>query len=66
VAAALRASLGDRVRLVALTGYGQPGDRERVRGAGFDAHLLKPVGLEAISRTVASLSTAMPAAPPAS
>jgi PAS domain S-box-containing protein len=55
VAAALRASLGDRVRLIALTGYGQPGDRERVRGAGFDAHLLKPVGLEAISRTVASL-----------
>jgi signal transduction histidine kinase len=55
VATALRASLGDRVRLIALTGYGQPGDRERVRGAGFDAHLLKPVGLEAISRTVASL-----------
>ncbi|MET0552632.1 MAG: ATP-binding protein, partial [Vicinamibacteria bacterium] len=56
VAAALRASLGDRVRLVALTGYGQPGDRERVRNAGFDAHLLKPVGLDAISRTVASLT----------
>jgi PAS domain S-box-containing protein len=56
VAAALRASLGDRVRLVALTGYGQPGDRERVRDAGFDAHLLKPVGLDAISRTVASLT----------
>jgi PAS domain S-box-containing protein len=55
VAASLRASLGDRVRLVALTGYGQPGDRDRVRGAGFDAHLLKPVGLDAISRTVASL-----------
>jgi PAS domain S-box-containing protein len=68
VAAALRASLGDRVRLVALTGYGQPGDRERVRDAGFDAHLLKPVGLEAISRTVASLPTPMlpKAAPPAS
>ena len=56
VASALRASLGDRVRLVALTGYGQPGDRERVREAGFDAHLLKPVGLDAISRTVASLT----------
>jgi PAS domain S-box-containing protein len=56
VAAALRASLGDRVRLVALTGYGQPGDRDRVRDAGFDAHLLKPVGLDTISRTVASLT----------
>ena len=56
MAAALRASLGDRVRLVALTGYGQPRDRERVRDAGFDAHLLKPVGLDAIARTVASLT----------
>jgi PAS domain S-box-containing protein len=54
VAASLRASLGARVRLVALTGYGQPGDLERVRAAGFDAHLLKPAGLEAISRAVAS------------
>jgi PAS domain S-box-containing protein len=55
VAAALRIALGSRVHLVALTGYGQPGDRERVRAAGFDAHLLKPVSLDAISRAVASL-----------
>ncbi|MDQ3031483.1 MAG: PAS domain S-box protein [Myxococcota bacterium] len=31
------------VTLVALTGYGQQGDRERAREAGFDAHLVKPV-----------------------
>jgi CheY-like chemotaxis protein len=28
--------------LVALTGYGQQGDRERAQGAGFDHHLTKP------------------------
>jgi PAS domain S-box-containing protein len=31
-----------RVYLVALTGYGQPGDRERALAAGFDSHLVKP------------------------
>ncbi|HEY3098037.1 MAG TPA: PAS domain S-box protein [Methylomirabilota bacterium] len=30
-------------RLVALTGYGQPEDRERALRAGFDDHLVKPV-----------------------
>lgn len=39
----LRKALGDRVRLVALTGYSQPDDRRRVREAGFDVHLVKPV-----------------------
>jgi PAS domain S-box-containing protein len=33
------------VRIVALTGWGQEGDRERTRGAGFDFHLTKPVDL---------------------
>jgi signal transduction histidine kinase len=28
--------------LIALTGYGQPADRERAREAGFDHHLTKP------------------------
>jgi PAS domain S-box-containing protein len=30
-------------RLVALTGYGQEGDRERAQAAGFDDYLVKPV-----------------------
>jgi CheY-like chemotaxis protein len=34
---------GDKVRLVALTGYGLPDDHRRSREAGFDAHLVKPV-----------------------
>ncbi len=31
------------LRLVAVTGYGQPSDRERSQAAGFDEHLVKPV-----------------------
>jgi signal transduction histidine kinase/ActR/RegA family two-component response regulator len=36
---------GDMV-LVAVTGYGQPDDRERALGAGFDHHLVKPADVE--------------------
>lgn len=36
------------IRLVALTGYGQPSDRERAMAAGFDAHLVKPIGMDAL------------------
>jgi CheY-like chemotaxis protein len=32
-----------QLRLVAVTGYGQPSDRERSQAAGFDEHLVKPV-----------------------
>ena len=32
-----------RIRLVAITGYGQPADRALAMQAGFDAHLLKPI-----------------------
>jgi signal transduction histidine kinase/CheY-like chemotaxis protein len=33
------------LKLIAVTGYGQPSDREASRRAGFAAHLVKPVGL---------------------
>jgi CheY-like chemotaxis protein/two-component sensor histidine kinase len=33
----------DRVQLIALTGFGQPSDRERTLQAGFVEHLVKPV-----------------------
>jgi two-component system CheB/CheR fusion protein len=49
VARAVRADAGLRgIRLVALTGYGQPEDRKRTAEAGFDAHLVKPVDLQAL------------------
>jgi PAS domain S-box-containing protein len=44
VARRLRAQNGThRMRLVAVTGYGQPADRRRARAAGFDEHMVKPV-----------------------
>ncbi|HEX6707265.1 MAG TPA: response regulator [Albitalea sp.] len=44
VARHLRAMpFGRDMVLAALTGYGQPGDREKTAQAGFDAHLVKPV-----------------------
>lgn len=43
VARQVRAALGPSIRLVALTGYGQPEDLARTAEAGFDAHVTKPV-----------------------
>jgi two-component system, sensor histidine kinase len=34
---------GRRMRVIALTGYGQQEDRRRSRESGFDAHLVKPI-----------------------
>ena len=34
---------GARIRLIALTGYGQAGDRARSNAAGFERHFVKPV-----------------------
>jgi CheY-like chemotaxis protein len=52
--------------LVALTGYGQDGDRQRAQDAGFDHHLVKPVSLEALRGLLASLPASIPSAAPAS
>jgi PAS domain S-box-containing protein len=43
VARRMRAHDRHDMRLVAVTGYGQPGDRRRSQAAGFDEHLVKPV-----------------------
>jgi CheY-like chemotaxis protein len=34
---------GKAIRLIAMSGWGQPADRERARAAGIDEHLVKPV-----------------------
>jgi CheY-like chemotaxis protein len=39
--------------LVALTGWGQPGDKARARQAGFDHHVTKPVDFEEVSGLLA-------------
>jgi CheY-like chemotaxis protein len=36
------------IKLVAVTGYGQPSDSEASRRAGFVAHLVKPVDVRAL------------------
>jgi CheY-like chemotaxis protein len=39
---------GERVLLVAVTGYGQDADVQRALEAGFDRHLTKPVRPSAV------------------
>jgi two-component system, sensor histidine kinase len=57
VARRLRATpLGSKMRLIALTGYGQPEDRARVVEAGFDGHLVKPVDPDALTRQLSAPS----------
>jgi CheY-like chemotaxis protein len=42
------------VLLLALTGYGQDEDRLRSQEAGFNAHLVKPVDLDALQALLSS------------
>ena len=41
-----------RLRIVAVTGWGKPEDRQRSREAGFDMHLIKPVELSEIQQAL--------------
>jgi len=43
---------GAPIQLVALTGYGQPADRQRAIDVGFAAHFTKPVDLDALCATL--------------
>jgi PAS domain S-box-containing protein len=45
----------DRLRIAALTGWGQESDRARTREAGFGWHLVKPVNTVFLSKLVANL-----------
>jgi signal transduction histidine kinase/ActR/RegA family two-component response regulator len=65
VARRVRETLGSRMYLVALTGYGQPEDRERARAAGFDDHVTKPLDLNALEGLLARISQTRPRAEPA-
>jgi two-component system CheB/CheR fusion protein len=46
----------ERVRLIALTGYGRVTDRQATREAGFDYHLTKPVQPEDLLTLLARAS----------
>ena len=41
---------GQRVFLVAVTGWGEPDDKARASAAGFDHHLTKPIDLDEMER----------------
>jgi len=49
--------------LIALTGYGQRGDRERAREAGFDHHLTKPADPDELLAIIEAWRAAHAAAP---
>jgi PAS domain S-box-containing protein len=44
-----------RAKLIAITGYGQPGDTDQAREAGFDGYLVKPVDLEQLHARIDSI-----------
>jgi PAS domain S-box-containing protein len=52
------ASWGKDIFIVALTGLGQREDRRRTKEAGFDDHLLKPLGYGALQTLLHSLTHA--------
>jgi signal transduction histidine kinase/CheY-like chemotaxis protein len=56
LARAIRASSPSNVgiKLIAITGYGQPGDRHRALESGFDAHMLKPIDPKVLQATLSA------------
>jgi two-component system, chemotaxis family, CheB/CheR fusion protein len=55
LASAVRAELAGSVKLVALTGYGQPTDVKRSNDAGFDRHVTKPLATDKLERILREL-----------
>lgn len=53
---------GRNVKLIALTGMGQPDDLERTRAAGFDQHLTKPVNPDDLFIAIGTLRYSGPPA----
>jgi PAS domain S-box-containing protein len=47
---------GKHVYMVALSGWGQADERLRTQEAGFDAHFVKPIAPEALTRMLETLS----------
>lgn len=47
---------GERILLLALTGWGQDADRQLAAEAGFDHHITKPADLEQLQRILAGAS----------
>ena len=52
----IRAIFGDRVFLVAVTGWGQEEDQRRAHAAGFDRHVTKPAEPAVLEALIASVT----------
>jgi len=56
LASQIRSGMGANApRLVALTGYGQSSDRDKALASGFDEHMVKPIDLELLLKTLERL-----------
>ncbi|MEO8604197.1 MAG: PAS domain S-box protein [bacterium] len=55
---------GRGMTIIALTGWGQDGDRQRTRDAGCNGHLVKPVSLTELERLLAALADSREVADP--
>ena len=47
---------GKNIVVIALTGWGQEGDRSKSHAAGFDFHLIKPVDLDVLNKLLAGVT----------
>jgi DNA-binding response OmpR family regulator len=47
--------------LIALTGWGQEGDRQRTLEHGFDHHLVKPLDLQELNAIIGTPESMAPA-----
>jgi signal transduction histidine kinase/ActR/RegA family two-component response regulator len=52
----LREQTTHRLRLIAVTGYGQDADKQRAADASFDAHLVKPVSVSRLQHAIRDLA----------
>jgi CheY-like chemotaxis protein len=49
---------GAHIVLIAVTGWGQPEDRQRALDAGFDHHLTKPVNYATVTELLGGICEA--------
>jgi DNA-binding response OmpR family regulator len=51
----MRALHGDKLAIVAVSGWGQESDKQLAQRAGFDAHLTKPAAPQALAAILSGL-----------
>lgn len=54
---------GERMYILAMTGWGQDDHRRRTQDAGFDGHLVKPIDTAALLKLLSERASGHPARP---